>query len=136
MFQRCKSSLTRLVIFTLLNLFLFVPLPLLQPAYGTTLTAAEQAGKAVDFINSQYLSGQEAVDGFAADILEQAGEDLSGDAWTIDNLSLRDRIIGLADRLGNRNTLLTYIITTQNGDGTFGPYANEYGSARPGQAGD
>ncbi len=122
-----------LVLFTLLNFFLLIPLPLLQPVYGATLTAAEQAGKAVDFINSQYLSGQ-TVDGFAASTLEQAGEDLSGEAWTKDNLSLRKRIDSLADLLGNCNTLLTYIIATQNEDGTFGPYANEYGTKAPLQA--
>lgn len=121
------------MLFTLLNFFLLIPLPLLQSAYGATLTAAEQADKAIEFINSQYLSGQ-AVDGFVADILEQAGEDLSGDAWTKDNLSLRNRIDSLADRLGNRNTLFTYIIAAQNGDGTFGPYANEYGTKAPLQA--
>ena len=122
-FHRFKASLALLALFTMVSVL--TTLPLLQPCYGATLTAAEQAGRAIDFINEQYMSGQ-TVDGFAAYVLELAGEDLSGGTWTKDGLSLRDRLDCLSDQLGDRNTLITYITATQNSDGTFGPYANEY----------
>ncbi|MGI6492213.1 MAG: S-layer homology domain-containing protein [Pelotomaculum sp.] len=124
-FQRFKAFLVLLALFTLVSVL--TPLPLLQPSYGATLTAAAQAGRAIDFIKEQYLSGQ-TVDGFAAYILELAGEDLSGDAWKRegDHQPLRAKMDSLAGLLGDGNTLITYIIATQNSDGTFGPYANEY----------
>jgi len=122
-FYPFKAYLALVALFILVSVFTLPPLP--QPCYGATLTAAEQADRAIDFIREQYMSGQ-TVDGFAAYMLELAGEDLSGEKWTKDGLPLRERIDRLSDLLGDRNTLITYLIATQNSDGTFGPYANEY----------
>ncbi|MDD4170502.1 MAG: prenyltransferase/squalene oxidase repeat-containing protein, partial [Desulfotomaculaceae bacterium] len=99
----------------------------LQPCYAKTGSAAGMAARAVDFINTKYHSG-EAVDGYTAYVLDLAGEDLSAAKWTKDNQTVKSRIENMAGMLGNNNSLITYIIVTQNADGSFGPLANEYGA--------
>lgn len=105
----------------------------LQPCYANTASVAGMATKAVDFINTKYHSG-EAVDGYTAYVLDLSGEDLEAVKWTTGNKTLKKRIENLADLLGNNNSLITYIMSTQNADGSFGPYANEYGTKAPLQA--
>jgi len=97
----------------------------LQPCYGNTLSAAEMAARAIDFINTKYKSG-ENIDGYAAYVLTLAGEDLATDKWTVDNKSLKERIKILASLLGDSNSLITYIISTQNDDDSFGPNKNKF----------
>ncbi|GAB4263602.1 S-layer homology domain-containing protein [Thermincola ferriacetica] len=96
-------------------------------------SAGEMAGKAVKFINHKYKSG-ERIDGYTAYVLTLAGEDLAGEKWTNNGKTLKSEIENLADQLGDSNSLISYIIATQNTDGSFGPYANEYGTKVPLQA--
>ncbi|ADL07128.1 S-layer homology domain-containing protein [Thermosediminibacter oceani] len=96
-------------------------------AASGSYTADQLAEKAVEFINSKFKSG-EKVDGYTAYVLALAGEDLSSEKWTRNDLSLKEEIQKSADLLGNQNSLITYILATQNVDGSFGPYANEYGT--------
>ncbi|OPX84123.1 MAG: Endo-1,4-beta-xylanase A precursor [Pelotomaculum sp. PtaB.Bin104] len=104
----------------------------LQPGYAET-QAAGLAERAVDFINTQYQSG-EAVDGYAAYVLDLADEDLAADKWNKDGQNVKSRLESLAGLLGNSNSLITYITATQNAGGSFGPYSNEYGTKAPLQA--
>lgn len=131
------SYLKKMRIFTLLTALLVVLSLLcsttagfgvpLQPCYANTGSTAGMAARAVDFINTKYHSG-EAVDGYTAYVLDLAGEDLSAGKWTKDSRTVKSRIESLAGLLGNSNSLITYIIATQNADGSFGPLANEYGA--------
>lgn len=98
-----------------------------------TLTAAEMASRAVDFINTKYMN-YENIDGYSAYVLNLAKEDLASEKWTLDNETLKNRIKKRSGLLGDSNSLITYITATQNADGSFGPYANEYGSKVPLQA--
>jgi prenyltransferase beta subunit len=97
------------------------------------LTAAEMAAGAVDFIHKEYINYKD-IDGYSAYVLNLAGEDLASEKWTRDNETLKSKIMKLAGLLGDSNNLITYIINTQNADGSFGPYANESGSKVPIQA--
>jgi len=92
-------------------------------------SAGEMAGKAVDFINQKYKAG-EKTDGYTAYVLAKAGEDLTAAKWT-NGKTLKNEIQDLADLLGDSNSLITYIYSTQNSNGSFGPYANEYGTKAP-----
>lgn len=96
-------------------------------------SAAEMAGKAVDFINDKYKDGEE-IDGYTAYVLTLAGEDLESGKWTRNGKSVKKEIKNLADLLGDNNSLIDYITNTQNPGGSFGPYANEYGTKVPLQA--
>jgi len=102
------------------------------------LTAGDLAQKAVDFICGKYRDG-EKIEPFAAYVLSCAGEDLgstikweAGPWWTSKDLTLKEKILTLADLIGGgENVPLNFIARTQNPDGTFGPYANAYGTAAP-----
>ncbi len=101
------------------------------------LTAGELAQKAVSFIQEKYAGG-EKIDGYAAYVLSRAGEDLgsskwvAGPWWTSVDLTLKEKILTLARLIGNgENGPLDFVLRTQNPDGTFGPYANAYGTAAP-----
>jgi len=96
-------------------------------------TAKQLADKAVQFINDRYKAG-EKIDGYTAYVLTLAGEDLSSEKWSRNGESLKEEIQKTADLLGNHNSMITYILATQNADGSFGPYANEYGTKAPLQA--
>jgi hypothetical protein len=106
---------------------------------GEMLTAAEMAAKAVEFINGKYQEG-ETIDGYTAYILKLAGADLAGEKWTrgpervADDQTLKRKVEKLSELLGNESSLITYLTTTQNSDGSFGPYANENGTKAPLQA--
>ncbi|TYP54201.1 S-layer homology domain-containing protein [Thermosediminibacter litoriperuensis] len=127
----------------LVSLILVFCLLLSIPVDGQVLTAAraasgsytsdQLAAKAVEFINDKFKSG-EKIDGYTAYVLTLAGENLASQKWTRNNLSLKEEIRKSADLLGNQNSLVTYILATQNADGSFGPYANEYGTKAPLQA--
>ena len=103
----------------------------------TAYTASELAEKAVQFIYDQYQAGEE-IDPYAAYVLTLAGEDLAGvrepQKWIKDNQPLKNQIEKQADLLGNENTLITYLLATQNSNGSFGPLANDYGTRVPLQA--
>ncbi|MFZ5595833.1 MAG: S-layer homology domain-containing protein [Bacillota bacterium] len=101
-------------------------------ASAAGFSAAEMAGKAVDFINQKYKDG-EKIDGYTACALSMAGEDLTAAKWNNGN-NLKKEIQDLADLLGDGNSLITYICSTQNSDGSFGPYANQFGTKAPLQA--
>jgi hypothetical protein len=131
--KRIKAVLVLVVLLSFLGNVTGSPGLLLQPCYGGTLSSDEMAGRAIDFINDKYQSG-EALDGFTAYALGLAGEDLAADKWTTGNKTLKKRIEDLADLLGDCNSLISYITSTQNGDGSFGPLANEYGTKAPLQA--
>ncbi|MDN5331084.1 MAG: hypothetical protein PWP45_309 [Tepidanaerobacteraceae bacterium] len=96
-------------------------------------TAKQLADKAVQFINDRYKAG-EKIDGYTAYVLTLAGEGLSSEKWSRNGESLKEEIQKTADLLGNNSSLITYILATQNPDGSFGPYANEYGTKAPLQA--
>ncbi|RJQ25246.1 MAG: DUF4430 domain-containing protein [Peptococcaceae bacterium] len=96
-------------------------------------SAGEMAGKAVKFINDKYKAG-EKIDGYTAYVLTLAGEDPAGEKWTNNGKTLKSEIENLADLLGDSDNLISYITATQNNDGSFGPYANEYGTKAPLQA--
>jgi|GEM_PF-738369 len=97
-------------------------------------TAQELAAKAIKFINDRYQAG-EKIDGYTAYILTLAGENLEDKVkWTKNEETLKSSIEKLADLLGNNNSLITYIMATQNADGSFGPLANDYGTKAPLQA--
>jgi len=125
-----KKALALLILLSFISATATIPGVSLQPCYGGTLSAAEMAAGAVDFINTKYHSG-ENIDGYAAYVLDLAKEDLAADKWTAGNKTLKNRIENLADLLGDNNSLITYITSTQNADGSFGPYANEYGTKVP-----
>jgi len=135
-----KAALALLVLVSFLYVTIFsfgVPL---RPCFaGGTLAVAEMAGKAVEFINGKYCAG-EKIDGYTAYVLKLAGEDLAAakwagnPEWTSDSNTLKSKIEKLADLLGDNNSLVTFITGTQNADGSFGPYANEYGAKAPLQA--
>lgn len=91
------------------------------------------AEKAVKFIHDKYLAG-EIIDGYTAFVLTLAGEDMAADKWRSNGKTVRGEIENLADLLGNNNSLIDYITATQNPNGSFGPYANEYGTKAPLQA--
>ena len=96
-------------------------------------SAAEMAEKAVEFIHDRYLAG-EYIDGYTAFVLTLAGEDLTANKWSRNGVTVRGDIENLAYLLGNNNSLIDYITATQNPNGSFGPYANEYGTKVPLQA--
>ncbi|MCL6610350.1 MAG: S-layer homology domain-containing protein [Peptococcaceae bacterium] len=58
------------------------------PAYS----AAEMAGKAVDFIKQKYRAGEKA-DGYAVFVLTLAGEDLSAPEWVYGGKTLKDSVL-------------------------------------------
>jgi hypothetical protein len=122
------------MIFFILNIIQFSGLTS-QSANGqeAVYTSAEMAAKAVDFINDKYKAG-EKIDGYTAYVLAMAGQDLSSEKWSINGTSLRSEIENLADLMGNNVNLINYVCLTQNNDGSFGPYANEYGTKVPLQA--
>lgn len=96
-------------------------------------SAIEMAEKAVKFIHDKYLAG-ERIDGYTAFVLTLAGEDLTAAKWNSNGETVRGEIENLADLLGNNNSLIDYITATQNPNGSFGPYSNEYGTKAPLQA--
>ncbi|NPV73670.1 MAG: DUF4430 domain-containing protein [Pelotomaculum sp.] len=140
-----KKTRTKKKVFTLSALIFFLLSSVIN--FGTftgicsaePLTSAEMAQRAVEFINEKYQDG-EKIDGFAAYVLKLAGEDLASEKWTgspeytSNNKTLKSKIEKLADLLGDGNSMITFITGTQNGDGSFGPYANEYGTKAPLQA--
>lgn len=132
--NRRLTSLTVMVC-----LFINLLVPFIGPEMVTAAnqpgayTATELASQAIQFINNEYQTGQK-IDGYTAYVLTLAGEDLAASKWTKDNTSLKSQIVKLADLLGNNNSLLTYLLATQNTDGSFGPFANEYGTKAPLQA--
>lgn len=99
-------------------------------AATASYTTKELAEKAVMFINNEFNSA-EKIDGYAAYALAKAGEDLSAYKWTRDGVSLKVEIERQAGLLGNDRSPVTYILGTQNDDGSFGTYANEYGTKAP-----
>lgn len=131
--KRIKAILVLLVLFSFLVNLAGSPGLLLQTCYASTLSQEEMASAAVDFINNKYQSG-ETLDGYTAYVLGLAGEDLAIEEWATGNKTLKNRIEDLSDLLGDSNSLITYITSTQNTDGSFGPYANEYGTGAPLQA--
>lgn len=130
-----KTGQRRLMAFFLMACFSFLLIAGQAGAEeGTTLySAGEMAARAVEFINQKYLAGG-LVDGYSAYVLTLVGEDLDSQKWTRNGRTLKSEIEILADLLGDNNSLITYITGTQNSDGTFGPYANEYGTRVPLQA--
>ena len=120
-----------LLILCLLSNFV-LPFNILIGEAAAGYSTAEMAGKAVDFINQKYKAG-EKIDGYAAYALVRAGEDPASAKWT-NSKTLKNEIQDLADLLGDSNSLITYITATQNAGGSFGPYANEYGTKAPLQA--
>lgn len=119
--------------FLLVNLLSFCIPGAVNAETGDSYTAEELAGKAIDFIKQKFDDGEE-IDGYTAYLLTLAGEDLTSAKWTRNNKTLKSRIEELADLLGDNNSLITYITATQNANGTFGPFANEYGTKAPLQA--
>lgn len=96
--------------------------------------AGELAAKAVDFIHGKGQNG-ESIDGYTAATLIAAKEDLSAAKWTPPySISVKGQLLAEADALtighevGSSNNLITYLLANQNADGSFGPYANEYGT--------
>ncbi|MGQ9557900.1 MAG: S-layer homology domain-containing protein [Desulfurispora sp.] len=89
--------------------------------------------KAVEFIQGRFAAGED-LDGYTAHILLLAGEELGGSKWTAaakrtaGDASLQNRLVVLAGLLGDRVSPVSYIMGTQNPDGSFGPYANLYGT--------
>ncbi|MBC7324952.1 MAG: S-layer protein, partial [Moorella sp. (in: Bacteria)] len=136
-YKRCNRRFLALAV-TICFLFSFL-IPLSVPdkavaaAQAAAYSAQELAVKAVKFISGRYQAG-EKIDGYTAYLLTLAGEDLSSSQWTKDGVTLKGSIEKLADLLGNNNNLLTYILATQNGDGSFGPLGNDYGTKAPLQA--
>ncbi|WP_049754087.1 S-layer homology domain-containing protein [Heliomicrobium modesticaldum] len=114
---------------------LCLPLFTAHAASGVpSVQAGQLAGKAVDFICNQVKSG-EPVDGYTAAVLIAAKEDLGAAKWTPPySLSVKEQRISEADalaigpELGSKNNLITYLLANQNSDGSFGPFANEYGT--------
>ena len=125
------------ILLTICFLNLVVPFGVFSGAAAADQTpvysAGEMAGKAVDFINQKYKAG-ERIDGYTAYALAGAGEDLAAAKWTRNGKTLKSEIENLADLLGDDNSLIKYIYSTQNNNGSFGPYANEYGTKAPLQA--
>ncbi|MBU7005857.1 S-layer homology domain-containing protein [Phosphitispora fastidiosa] len=129
-----KHKLNKGFIGLLIFIFLFgsiVPVGLTEPAAAeestVTYSADELADKAVEFINGKFVSG-EGIDGYTAYILTIAGEDLTSGQWIRDGKSLKREIQDLTDLVGDDVNLISYITATQNNDGSFGPYANMYGT--------
>ncbi|NLW07467.1 MAG: DUF4430 domain-containing protein [Clostridia bacterium] len=114
-----------IIICLLLNVLGLAALPEMAAASG--YSSSELARKAVDFIQQKYASG-ETIDGYTAYVLSLAGEDLAAGPWVREGKSVRGQIEELADLSGNNNSLISYILATQNSDGSFGPLANEYGT--------
>lgn len=128
-----RRSLALAVIFCLLlNLMGLAALPAAADA-GGNYTARDLAAKAIDFIQQEYAAG-EIIDAYTAYVLSLAGEDIAAAKWSKNGESLKDKITGAAALFGNSNSLITYILATQNSDGSFGPLANEYGTKAPLQA--
>jgi hypothetical protein len=126
------------VLLTLCFLFSFVvPFTLVNGVEASeepsVYSAGDLAGKAIDFINDKYQNG-EKIDGYTAYVLTLAGEDLASGKWSNNGKTVKQEIQNLADLLGDHNSLIDYITATQNDDGSFGPYANEYGTKAPLQA--
>lgn len=118
----------------ILNIVTFVSLPGQAAANEqAAITAGEMVVKGIKFINDKYKAG-EKIDGYTVYVLTLAGEDLSTEKWTSNGKTLKSQIENLSDLLGNSNSLINYISSTQNNDGSFGPYANEYGTKVPLQA--
>ncbi|MCF6096902.1 S-layer homology domain-containing protein [Thermovorax subterraneus] len=137
MLYKIKKRLVSIILVFCLLLSITVGGVTLTAAQAATqaesYTAKQLADKAVQFINDRYKAG-EKIDGYTAYVLTLAGEDLSSEKWSRNGESLEDEIQKNADFLGNSNSLITYILATQNADGSFGPYANEYGTKAPLQA--
>ncbi|MZP30976.1 DUF4430 domain-containing protein [Heliobacterium undosum] len=131
-----SSRKTAALVMAFLLLWSFcLPLFTAHAASGDpSVQAGQLAGKAVDFIHNKASSG-EPVDGYTAAALIAAKEDLSAAKWTPPySLSVQKQRIAEADaltigsELGSKNNLITYLLANQNADGSFGPFANEYGS--------
>ncbi|MEW6572995.1 MAG: S-layer homology domain-containing protein [Bacillota bacterium] len=96
-------------------------------------SAGDLAAKAVDFINKEYQGG-ELINGHTAYVLTLAGEDLAGEKWsggpfwTAGTRTLKARIEKLGDLCGDERGLISFILGTQNDDGSFGPYGGAYGT--------
>ncbi|MDI3481354.1 MAG: hypothetical protein PWQ97_1009 [Tepidanaerobacteraceae bacterium] len=135
--KNVKRLMSLLVtVFICINIFTYASLKGIEPkafAADSTYTSEQLADKAIQFINDKFKSG-EKIDGYTAYVLMRAGEDLSSEKWTRDGVSLKEEIEKFADLLGNNRSLISYIVATQNEDGSFGPYANEYGTKAPLQA--
>lgn len=142
-YKKCNRRFLALAV-TICFLFSFL-VPLLVPGkamaadQAAAYSAQELAAKAIKFIFDRYQAG-EKIDGYAAYVLTLAGENLGdeqkwtgGKQWTKDDKTLKGSLEKLADMLGNNN-LLTYILATQNADGSFGPIGNDYGTKAPLQA--
>lgn len=139
--KKAKPVLALLIFFSFMCIttIMFVAYTEISFASSSSLSASEMAAAAVDYINAKYTSG-EKIDGYTAYVLSLAGEDLEGSKWTgsswwdKDHITLKSNIEKLSDMLSDSSSLITYITATQNADGSFGPYANEYGSRPPLQA--
>ncbi|PRR72841.1 S-layer homology domain-containing protein [Moorella stamsii] len=126
-------AITVCLLFSFLVPFV-VPGKAMAADQAVAYTAQELAAKAIKFINDRYQAG-EKIDGYTAYILTLAGENLEDKVkWTRNEETLKSSIEKLADLLGNNNGLLTYILATQNDDGSFGPLGNDYGTKAPLQA--
>jgi len=123
--KKLKTFLAVLVLLNFICAAAISPGIPLQPCYGETLSASGMAAKAVDFINTKYKDG-ENIDGYAAYVLDPAGEDLAADRWTVDKKSLKDKIKTLAGLLADSNNLIIYITSIQNADGSFGPNKDKF----------
>ncbi|GAB6181809.1 hypothetical protein JCM14036_31280 [Desulfotomaculum defluvii] len=97
---------------------------------GESYTASQLSQKAIEFIHKQYKAGVK-IDGYTAYVLTLSGEDLGSEKWTNNGKTLKKEIVELSDLLGDNLTLVSYICATQNGDGSFGPLGNEYGTKVP-----
>lgn len=120
----------RLVLVLFLMLAVIAAFPLTASAAETEVTVGELRADATAFIHNAYLAG-EPVDPYTAWVLTKAGEDLDSARWTMYGRSLQDQVLALSDLLSDQNTLLTYIVATQNKDGSFGPFANALGTKVP-----
>lgn len=126
-----RSCLTIFMALLLVTGMVAPPGAFTKPA-AAGYSAADMAAMAVSFINEQYQDGKK-IDGYTAYVLSLAGEDLAAAKWE-NGRSVKQEILEQSDLLGDNRSLITYICATQNDDGSFGPYANEYGTKAPLQA--
>ncbi|MDN5347746.1 MAG: hypothetical protein PWP65_1310 [Clostridia bacterium] len=132
--KRISIQRLSLLMFLIFIVSIFVPLlGIPTRAEATEFTVSDLTAKAIDFINQKYKSG-EKLNAYTAYVLTLAGEDLSGGDWIKDGRSLKTEIESLADLLGDNRSPITYLLASQNADGSFGPFANEYSTASTLQA--
>ncbi|MBE0466446.1 MAG: S-layer homology domain-containing protein [Candidatus Desulforudis sp.] len=122
-----KTAVLTLLIF-ILGLFLpLVPFIVTAEAIEQS-TRNELVTELIHYIQDKYQSGED-LDAHAAYVLSLAGENPDDSNWQRNGRSLKSDIETLADLLGDGRNLATYVLANQNGDGSFGPYANEYTTA-------